>query len=95
MYDQRKKANIPHFKYLTEHASPVASSGVKSVNQFCMMECKASYPISVAHVTSHRTISRRLQFTIRSVIRMTCAHKKCKHFNLKLCIVMHLSAVKP
>lgn len=41
-------------------------------NQFCIIESSASSPSSVAHVTSHRTISRRRQFTADSVMRSTC-----------------------
>lgn len=43
----------------------------------------SNLPTSVAHVTSHRTISRRRQFSVESVIRITCellGHKQktCK-----------------
>jgi len=50
---------------------PVASVGVKSWYQLCMMDSRASKPTSVAHVTSQRTISLRRQFTDDSVIRIT------------------------
>ncbi len=50
---------------------PVASSGEKRVNQFCMIETRASKPTSVAHVTSHLTISRRRQFNVDNVMRIT------------------------
>jgi len=51
---------------------PVASVGVKSWYQLLMMDMSASSPTSVAHVTSHLTISRRRQFREDKVILMTC-----------------------
>ncbi len=56
---------------LLQRILPVASSGEKSVNQFCMIDTRASKPTSVAHVTSHLTISRRRQFNVDSVMRIT------------------------
>lgn len=50
---------------------PVASVGVNSWYQFCMIDTRASTPTSVAHVTSQRTISRRRQFSDDSVMRIT------------------------
>lgn len=51
---------------------PVASVGVKSWYQLLMMDMRASNPTSVAHVTSHRTISRRRQLSDERVMRITC-----------------------
>jgi hypothetical protein len=50
---------------------PVASVGVNSWYQFCMIDTSASTPTSVAQVTSQRTISRRRQFSDDKVIRIT------------------------
>lgn len=50
---------------------PVASVGVNSWYQFCIMDTSASTPTSVAQVTSQRTISRRRQLRDDNVIRIT------------------------
>ena len=55
---------------------PVASVGVNSWYQFCMMDTSASTPTSVAQVTSQRTISRRRQFSDDNVIRITWRNQK-------------------
>lgn len=39
----------------------------------------SNLPTSVAHVTSHRTISRRRQLSVESVIRITCDLLEKKH----------------
>lgn len=44
----------------------------KQTYQFCIIDSNASAPISIAHVTSHLTISLRLQFSDARVIRITC-----------------------
>ena len=55
---------------------PVASVGVNSWYQFCMMDTSASTPTSVAQVTSQRTISRRRQLRDDNVIRITWRNQK-------------------
>ena len=52
---------------------PTASVGVKNLLHDCINDSTAWSPSSVAHVTIHRTISRRRQFSDVSVIRITCS----------------------
>lgn len=49
-----------------------ASTGVNKEYQFCMMFIRACGPISVAQLTSQRTISLRRQVMVFRVIRITC-----------------------
>ena len=58
---------------MTEVATgPVASVAVNNWFHIDMMESSAWMPTSVAHVTNHRTISRRRQFMLVFVSLITC-----------------------
>ena len=84
-YKCKQKTEICYWISLKHCYKPVASIGWKSEYQFCIMETKACIPTSVAHVTSHLTISRLRQFMVIKVIRMTCRPSSNAAFNAGIC----------